>query len=137
LSIFFHKEELELEIEENKISSWVCIVIEKLGYKPGDISLIFCKDNYLKEINLQYLHHDYFTDIITFDYTNQKVISGDLFISIDRVKENAKDNNVAFLNELYRVIIHGILHLCGYNDKTVSEKTIIREKENEFVSLIC
>jgi rRNA maturation RNase YbeY len=136
LSVFFHKEELNLKIEEKKVSDWISSSIETLGFTLGNISLIFCTDEYLKKINIQYLNHDYFTDIITFDYSKKNSVSGDLFISIDRVKENAKDNNVDFMNELYRVIIHGVLHLCGYNDKTEGEKKMIRKKENEFISTI-
>jgi rRNA maturation RNase YbeY len=136
LSVFFHKEELNLKIEEKKVSDWISSSIETLGFNLGNISLIFCNDEYLKKINIQYLNHDYFTDIITFDYSKKSSVSGDLFISIDRVKENAKDNNVDFMNELYRVIIHGVLHLCGYNDKTEGEKKMIRKKENEFISTI-
>lgn len=136
MSVFFHKEELNLKIEEKKVSDWISSSIETLGFNLGNISLIFCNDEYLKKINIQYLNHDYFTDIITFDYSKKSSVSGDLFISIDRVKENAKDNNVDFMNELYRVIIHGVLHLCGYNDKTEGEKKMIRKKENEFISTI-
>ena len=103
----------------------------------GDLSVIFCDDEYLKRINVKYLGHDYYTDIITFDYSEKNLVSGDLFISIDRVDENARLNNVDFINELYRVIIHGVLHLCGYNDKTLKEKKEIRAKEDYFLSLIC
>jgi rRNA maturation RNase YbeY len=107
-----------------------------MGKIAGDISIVFCSDDYLKVINLKYLNHDYYTDVITFDYSENNRISGDLFISIDRVNENAGLNNINFIQELYRVIIHGVLHLCGYNDKTVKEKKEIREKEDFFLNAI-
>tara|TARA_B100001287_G_scaffold6636_1_gene5089 strand:+ start:10856 stop:11269 length:414 start_codon:yes stop_codon:yes gene_type:complete len=136
LSVYFHKESVHLIFDEKKIKIWVIKSIEKLGFKSGDISIIFCSDEYLKNINQKYLNHNYYTDIITFDYNDNDLVSGDLFISIDRVKENASFNNEKFIHELYRVIIHGILHLCGYNDKTISQKKIMRSKENYFISLI-
>ena len=100
----------------------------------GEISLIFCSDKYLLEMNRRYLNHDYFTDIITFDYVENNIISGDLFISVDRVKENANAFGVKFSEELFRVIIHGVLHLIGYNDKTGEEKKIMKEKEDLYLS---
>ena len=84
--------------------------------------MIFCDDNYLKKINVKYLNHDFFTDVISFDYSENKIIKGDVFVSVDRVKENASTFGVSFNDELFRVIIHGVLHLCGFNDKTVEEK---------------
>ena len=101
----------------------------------GDINYIFCSDNYLHQINFQYLDHDTFTDIITFDQSDKDQIEGDIFISIDRVHENANERNISFVNELHRVMIHGILHLLGYNDKTPKEKQLMREKEDECLSL--
>ncbi len=136
MSIYFHKENVHFIFDEKKINIWVIKTIEELGFKSGEISIIFCSDEYLKNINQKYLNHNYYTDIITFDYNDNDLVSGDLFISIDRVKENASLNNEKFIHELYRVIIHGILHLCGYNDKTISQKKIMRSKENYFISLI-
>ena len=136
MSIYFHKESVSIEFNENLVSNWINSCISQVSKITGDISVIFCNDEYLKTINIKYLNHDYYTDIITFDYSEKDTISGDLFISIDRVIENAKLNNVHFINELYRVIIHGVLHLCGYNDKTVKEKKEIREKENFFLNII-
>ena len=101
------------------------------------LHIIFCSDDYLLDINKKYLNHDYFTDIITFNYNENNTIIGDLFISVDRVKENAKELKVDFNNELFRVIIHGVLHLCGYNDKTQDQLKEIRTKEDEFLGLIC
>ena len=102
--------------------------------KEGNISLIFCSDRYLLEINNNFLKHNYFTDIITFNYVEGNIISGDLFISAERVKENAKEFNTIWIKELYRVIFHGLLHLIGYNDKTEEEKIIMREKEDFYLS---
>ncbi len=99
----------------------------------GDISVVFCSDDYLLEMNKQYLDHDYYTDIITFDYVENKVISGDLFISIDRIVENAEKFNTTLLKELYRVVFHGVLHLIGYKDKTDGEVKLMREKENYYL----
>ena len=136
MSIYFHKESVSIEFNEDLVSDWINSCISEVSKITGDLSVIFCNDEYLKTINIKYLNHDYYTDIITFDYSEKDTISGDLFISIDRVIENAKLNNVHFINELYRVIIHGVLHLCGYNDKTVKEKKEIREKENFFLNII-
>lgn len=136
MSVYFHKESVSIEFNEDLVSDWINSCISEVSKITGDLSVIFCNDEYLKTINIKYLNHDYYTDIITFDYSEKDTISGDLFISIDRVIENAKLNNVHFINELYRVIIHGVLHLCGYNDKTVKEKKEIREKENFFLNII-
>ena len=105
------------------------------GYKIGDINYIFCDDEYLLGINQQYLQHDIYTDIITFDYVEGKVLSGDIYISIERVRENARIYHVDFENELKRVLSHGILHLCGYKDKTDADAAQMREKENFAISL--
>jgi rRNA maturation RNase YbeY len=112
-------------------------VIENEGFKEGDLSVVFCSDTYLLEINKAHLDHDYYTDILTFSYNENNLINGDLFISVDRLKENAEVNNVEFLNELSRVVIHGVLHLCGYNDKTPEEITLMREKESDYLKRIC
>jgi len=99
----------------------------------GDITIILCSDKYLLDINIEYLKHNYFTDIITFNYVEGNTVSGDLFISIDRVKENSIEFNTNWKKELYRVIFHGLLHLVGYNDKTVEEKRTMREKEDLYL----
>ncbi len=99
----------------------------------GNLSVIFCSDAYLLDINKQYLNHDYYTDIITFDYVEESVISGDLFISIDRISENAGEFSTSIIKELYRVVFHGVLHLVGYNDKTDTEQTLMTEKENYYL----
>ena len=100
----------------------------------GDISIIFVTDSYLLEMNQKYLNHDYYTDIITFDYCEMNIVSGDLFISIDRVQENADTFNVDLLTELHRVMIHGVLHLCGYKDKTIDEERLMRDLENKYLN---
>jgi len=137
LPVYFHNEDVELTVNSSELSSWINNAIDSLDFEVGDLNVIFCSDEHLKEINIKYLNHDYYTDIITFDYSKKPVINGDLFISTDRVEENASINKVKFMIELYRVIIHGVLHLCGFNDKTPEEKKKIREKENLFLSLIC
>ena len=100
----------------------------------GDIVCLFCDDNYLLNVNIKYLNHDYFTDVITFNYCEKDIVSGDILISLERVVENAKKYNVSFLTEFYRVVIHGLLHLLGYNDKTKSEKELMRKKENYYLA---
>jgi probable rRNA maturation factor len=102
-------------------------------FETGDITIVFCNDDYLLKVNRSYLNHDYYTDIITFDYSENKTISGDLFISLDRVKENAGIYQVSFHHELARVVFHGILHLCGYNDKYTEDIKLMREKEDLFL----
>ena len=124
------------ELEESFLSNWYSKVCLQEDKELGDLTIIFCSDTYLLDLNRQHLDHDYFTDIITFDYSDFPVVSGDLFISFDRVKENAFDFNVSFEHELHRVIIHGFLHLCGYLDKSEEDELIMRSKENQALSLI-
>ena len=132
-----HYEDVEdLSLTEESLSNWITEVCYNESKEFGDISLIFCTDEYLLEMNRTHLDHDYYTDIITFDYTENQLVSGDLFISIDRVRENSSDFNVSFVHELHRVIIHGVLHLCGYKDKSDEEEKLMRSKENEALSLI-
>ena len=102
----------------------------------GDITFVFCDDNYLHKINLEFLDHDTYTDIITFDYSAGNEIVSEVYISVDRVAENAKKFSQTFENEIHRVIVHGVLHLCGYNDKLAEEKQIMRDKENHYLSLL-
>lgn len=131
---FFFEDIHPLKIKKNHIINHIKSLILNELYEPGDISVILCTDEYLLEINRQYLNHDYYTDIVTFNYVEDSVISGDLFISIDRVKENAETFQSKFVVELYRVVFHGILHLAGYNDKTEAERKQMREKENYYLS---
>ncbi|MFK7001486.1 rRNA maturation RNase YbeY [Flavobacterium oreochromis] len=116
-------------------TEWIKTVIESENKELNEINYIFCNDEYLLEINKQYLDHDYYTDVISFDYTENNLIAGDIFISIDRIKENAIDLGVSFDEELKRVIIHGVLHYCGYKDKTSSEEELMRLKEDEKIKM--
>ncbi len=135
LNIFFHSESnFQLE-DSSSIASWIAKVIIEENKKTGDINYIFCDDKYLLEKNQNYLNHDTYTDIITFDYSEDNTISGDLFISTERVEENAKKFNFTFDQELKRVMIHGVLHLMGYGDKTKDQEKEMREKENFYLKL--
>lgn len=120
---------------EDIFSNWIRKVITSESYVLGEINYIFCDDDYLHKINLEYLNHDTLTDIITFDNTEGNVITSDIFISTERVADNANDFNVSFQDELLRVMIHGILHLCGYKDKTDIEASLMRSKEDEKIRL--
>ncbi|WP_318343138.1 rRNA maturation RNase YbeY [Flagellimonas baculiformis] len=131
---FHFKSDLILE-EKTNYSDWITRILESESYVAGQIDYIFCTDDYLLELNKQYLNHDTLTDIITFDYTKGKSISGDIFISTERVKENADAFGVAFENELLRVMSHGLLHLMGYGDKAVEEKAEMRRKEEEKIKM--
>jgi probable rRNA maturation factor len=117
------------------IKDWIESAIINENLKIGDINYIFCDDAYLLEKNIKYLKHNTLTDIISFDYTMGKIISGDIFISVERVEENASSYQVSFKDELHRVMIHGVLHYCGYNDKTAAEKVQMRAKEDYYLSL--
>lgn len=119
---------------ELKVSAWISSVISQEHLKEGEINYVFCDDDYLHKLNVEFLNHDTLTDIISFDYTMGKLISGDIFISIERVKENAIEFGVGFFEELHRVIIHGILHYCGYKDKTDADKMTMRIKENYYLN---
>lgn len=116
--------------DEKKTSNWIVDCIENNDFEAGEINYIFCDDDYLHKINVEFLDHDTLTDIISFDYTMGKLVSGDIFISVPRVEENASKFEVTFEEELHRVIIHGVLHYMGYKDKTDDEKQLMRDKEN-------
>lgn len=124
------------KLQKRKITSWIKETIHLEGKVSGEISFIFCSDNYLLEVNKKYLNHNYFTDIITFDYVENDIISGDIFISCDRVKENAKEFDKTFENELSRIIIHGVLHLLGYKDKNKKDKLLMTQKEDFYLALL-
>lgn len=121
---------------KRKISAWIKQVSFLHGFKVGDVSYIFCSDKKILEINKQYLKHDYYTDIITFDYTENSHINGDIFISLETVATNAQKFKVSFQQELYRVLIHGVLHLCGQADKTPDERNKMTQKENEALTIL-
>lgn len=121
--------------DETKLSKWVSQVILSEEKKEGEINYIFCDDSYLHKLNLEYLKHDTLTDIISFDYSVGNELNGDIFISVERVRENAITYNVPFENELRRVLVHGVLHYCGYKDKSEEDEKIMREKEDEKLKL--
>jgi probable rRNA maturation factor len=128
--------ELDFEIEnESQYSEWISAVIVSEDKTEGEINYIFCNDDYLLELNQKHLNHDTLTDIISFDYSVGNEIHGDIYISIDRVRENAEEFEVTFLEELNRVMIHGILHYCGYKDKTESDEQVMRSKEDEKIEM--
>jgi probable rRNA maturation factor len=120
---------------QSHYSAWIASVIESEDKTLGEINYVFCNDDYLLEMNIKHLQHDTLTDIITFDYTLGNLLSGDIFISVERVKDNAHDFVVPFEEELKRVMVHGILHLCGYNDKTESDEQQMRSKEDEKIKM--
>lgn len=124
----------EFNIDKDAIRETFEYLVVKEAYTPGDISVILCSDEYLLEMNKEYLDHDYYTDIITFDYVEGEVISGDLFISVDRIKDNAQEQGVEEIAELYRVILHGVLHLVGYKDKSREEQKEMRAKEDLYLA---
>ena len=131
---FNYENDFELT-NESQISTWLSNVIVSENKKEGDINYIFCDDEYLLEINQQYLDHDTLTDIISFDYCVGNELHGDIFISIERVRENALDFDVKFEEELLRVMAHGVLHYCGYKDKSEEDEKLMRQKEEEKIKL--
>jgi len=131
--ILFHTETSFKLSSKKQYKTWITKLALSKGKNVGDIHYFFCDDEYLLDINKKFLQHDDYTDIITFDYSEGEVISGDIFISIERVKENAETFRVSFQEELLRVLSHGILHLLGYNDKTEKEKKVMREEENRAI----
>ena len=134
--VSFHSEQTDYSISnENHISDWLVSVCKKEGKTLAEISIILCSDDYLLEVNRKHLNHDYYTDVITFDYSESPHVSGDIFISIDRVQENAGSFGVEMVDELHRIIVHGILHLLGYTDKTSSSKEEMTSKEDFYLSL--
>lgn len=136
MAIYYYAEEVKLPaIKKRDTSAWIKRVATKYGKKTGDISYIFCSDEKILQVNREYLQHDYYTDIITFDYSEEEVISGDLFISLDTVKTNAEKFGTSYEEELHRTIIHGILHLCGINDKGPGEREIMEKNENEALAM--
>ena len=132
MAITFTSENVKLTLrQKTRLKNWVESVVKKEKKTAGDINYVFSNDDFLLKLNKQFLKHNTYTDIITFDYTEGKKISGDVFISVDRVKDNAKKFKVKPQEELLRVMIHGVLHLCGYKDKSKTDKATMRKKENE------
>ena len=134
--ITFNSETSFTPKNQNKLAEWISNVILSEGFEVGEINYIFCDDIYLHKINQEFLKHDTYTDIISFDYTLGKEVGGDIFISIERVLENAEKFNEVFENELHRVMIHGVLHFMGYKDKTKTDKTLMRTKEDEKIFIL-
>ncbi|PQL93077.1 rRNA maturation RNase YbeY [Apibacter adventoris] len=120
---------------KRKRKKWIHNTIINENTKLGNINYIFCSDEQLLKINIEYLNHDFYTDIITFDYRENDIISGDIFISIDRIKENSNINKSNFEEELNRVLVHGILHIIGYKDKSIEDSKLMREKENYYLNI--
>lgn len=135
--ILFHLEDVEFEFSKlEQITHWIHSIIKQEKKTLEQINFIFCSDTYLHQINLEYLNHDTFTDVITFPYSKLPIIEGDIFISLERIKENGKIFEVSFEEELHRVMIHGVLHLCGYGDKTTEDKEQMTQKENEALLIL-
>lgn len=131
---FNYETDFELSSESDYVS-WIQNIITSENKEEGDINYIFCDDEYLHKINVEYLNHDTLTDIISFDYSEGNFLHGDVFISIERVAENAKEFNVSFENELKRVMAHGVLHYCGYKDKSEQDELLMRQKEDEKIKM--
>ena len=135
--ISFQSENIDFILEkEDKLRLFIETIINENSKECGELSYIFCSDEYLLEINKKHLEHDYYTDVITFDYCEENIISGDILISIDMIEENAKKYNVSFDNELLRIILHGLLHLLGFDDKTPEDKQLMTEKENYYLQTL-
>jgi rRNA maturation RNase YbeY len=137
MAIFFDTSEFQApELKRRIIKQWISATINRFGKKAGNITYIFCSNKEILRINNQYLKHNYYTDIITFDYSEGNVVSGDLFISLDTVKSNSEKFGTEFENELYRVMIHGILHLCGLNDKSPDQQAAMRANEDDALKFL-
>ena len=135
MPVFFHNEDVDFSIQQkNKKKRWLKAVIEHLDFKLGNISVIFCSDDYLLSLNKKHLNHNYYTDVITFNYCSNKTISGDIFVSVDRVRAFSIDTNTSFLSEINRVIVHGVLHLCGFDDKKPDEILKMRKLEDLYLT---
>jgi probable rRNA maturation factor len=135
--ISFQTQDIELVLKEkNRIRLWIVDAIRNEGKKTGDITYIFCTDEYLLGMNQQYLQHDDYTDVITFDYTEGDRVSGDIFISVERILDNSMQLKTTPVDELHRVMIHGVMHLCGYKDKKPKERTNMTVKENQYLEML-
>ena len=130
MTTFNYETDFELP-DEVALETWVELIISNKGFEPGEINFIFCDDEYLHRLNVEFLQHDTFTDVISFDNSLGKLISGDIFISVERVKENAVEFNATLEEELHRVMIHGILHFLGFKDKTTDDEKVMRKEEND------
>ena len=134
--INFFTEDIPFTLKSKKaVREWLISSLKKESKTCGDLNYIFCSDEFIKQVNIDYLQHDYYTDIITFDYSENNTVAGDIYISIDTVRDNAKRFNKRIPNELARVLIHGVLHLAGYNDKSDAQQKQMTEKEDFYLSL--
>ena len=134
--IRYFQEDIRFELKQKMLNNrWLNMVAGSEMRRLGAINIIFCSDNYILDVNMKYLQHDYFTDIITFDYCEKDVLSGDLFISIDSVRENAQFYGTEFADELNRVMVHGLLHLIGYDDHSEADIAVMRQKENYYLEM--
>ena len=132
----YFQEDIRFELKQKLLNNrWLKMVAGSEMRRLGAVNIIFCSDNYILDVNMRYLQHDYFTDIITFDYCEKDVLSGDLFISIDSVRENARFYGVEFADELDRVMVHGVLHLIGYDDHTEEQTAEMRRKEDYYLQM--
>ena len=133
---YFHSEDIQFILNKKPaIISWLSLCIEKEGKTPSDISYVFCSDDFLHKMNVKHLNHNTLTDIITFDYCESNQVIGEMFLSVDRIKDNSEKFKINFDQELHRVMIHGILHLCGYKDKTTDDQKVMSEKEDFYLNL--
>ena len=133
---FFFEDTPEITLPIQKLSDWLQFVSDSESHSIQELNYVFCSDEYLYQMNLKYLGHDYYTDVITFDNSEKEgIIEGDVFISVDRVSDNANDQGQTFLEEVRRICVHGLLHLLGYADKSSEEKALMTEKENAYLSL--
>ena len=136
MAISFSNQNIEFSLpDQNRVKEWISTLIKRHGMSVGNIGYLFCDDSFLLEANNKYLNHDTLTDIITFDYVNGNLVSGDIMISVERVSDNSVTFGVPFTDELHRVIIHGVLHLLGQGDKTDEEARIMRQREDEALAL--
>ena len=136
MELTFHSEEIDFELKDaSKIDAWLKRVIKNENWILAGVTYIFCSDAYLYQMNVEHLQHDTYTDVITFQY-NEEFVEGDVFISVERTKENAQTFGVTSSHELHRVMVHGLLHLMGYKDKEPADKKLMTEKENEYLALL-
>lgn len=135
--IEFYSEDIAFSLSNpDKVADWIADIIEQHEFELASLTYIFCSDDYLHQINVEYLDHDTFTDIITFDNADEEgTVEGDIFVSIDRIRDNAQTLNIPFEDELHRVLIHGVLHLLGFKDKTEEQEALMRQKEDSCLSL--
>ena len=137
MAVRYYTDDCTYRLPQKRLTAaWLDRVAREEGYELGDVTYIFCSAARLLDMNRQFLGHDYYTDVITFDYTEANRISGDIFISLDTIQSNAESFGTAYGEELYRILIHGVLHLCGINDKGPGEREIMTQKENEALALL-